>query len=309
MRYSKIMAKVDVGALHDSILYRPQELVDQAERSFHKKIMAVCDDTLKNDCHLIMITGPSASGKTTTAKKIVAELEERGHKVTRISLDNFYKNRDSLPFWSDGYKNCESIESMDLLLFEQVIGTLLTKGFAHLPVYDFSTGNRAERTIPVSCDDDTYLVIEGIHAINPELSRCISQFPSLSVYISVHSDFIDPQGNILLHARDLRLMRRILRDQVHRHTSVMETLKMWDYVLKGEELYMQPYRGFADFHINSTHVYEPFLYRDNLLKAFDNPEIFSAYPQTAQRLCSAAENFATLSQQLVPPSSLIQEFL
>ena len=124
----------------------------------------------------------------------------------------------------------------------------------------------------------------------------------------MHSDFVNDQGDLLMSARDLRLTRRLLRDYYYRGTAAEETLKMWDYVLRGEDLYIRPYRIYADRHVNSVHNYEPFLYRDALCRLLEHPDSDSPYHETIERLRACAAFFFPIDQSLIPPASLIQEF-
>ena len=228
--------------------------------------------------------------------------------VNRISLDNFYKSSDQLPRWEDGYQNYESVEGLDLDCFRETVQRLLQTGRAQFPIFDFTAGCRSEKTFEISYDEHTYLIIEGIHALNPLLTDTLAPHRTVKLYISVHSDFVDDGGRILLGARDLRLTRRLLRDFYYRGTGAEETLRMWDYVLRGEDLYIRPFREFADAHINSTHDYEPSLPRHPRRNAAaDRPGL--PYRETIGRLTDSARHFFGIDQALVPATSLIQEFI
>ena len=309
LKYRAKMDPIPAASISGALAVYPEQLVASEEQLFQKKIQSACDAIERDQLHLILLTGPSASGKTTTAKKIALELEARGKKVSRISLDNFYRPAAELPRWEDGYQNYESVEGLDIPRFEQFVEELFKTGSSRLPLFDFTTGTRREKEILLSFDEHTYVIFEGIHALNPFVTEPLAPHPSLKIYISVHSDFIGPQEQVLLGARDLRLTRRLLRDFYHRTTPAEETLQMWDYVLRGEDLYIRPFRQHADMHINSTHAYEPFLYRDQLLQLLKNTSEESPYLQTIQRLRNSIASFSPISSQLIPQTSLIQEFL
>ncbi|WP_278942738.1 uridine kinase family protein [Anaerotruncus colihominis] len=309
MKYSQVMEQVRTSVIASALSGHPADAIAQVEDAYYQQISSICDMVTHDHIHLLLVTGPSASGKTTTAKKLALELHVRGKRVNRLSLDNFYKSSDELPRWEDGYQNYESVEGLDLQCFERVMQTLFRDGRAQFPIFDFTAGRRAEKTFELTFDNHTYLIIEGIHALNPVLAPAFHGHRTVKTYISVHSDFVNDQGDLLMSARDLRLTRRLLRDYYYRGTAADETLKMWDYVLRGEDLYIRPYRIYADRHVNSVHNYEPFLYRDALCRLLEHPDSDSPYHETIERLRACAAFFFPIDQSLIPPASLIQEFI
>ena len=309
MRYTHRMEQISIPETAHALRETPQKAMNFAEGKYGEKILSVCRELESREAKVLLLPGPSSSGKTTTAKMIAAELKNRGSRVNRISLDNFYKSLDELPLWEDGSRNCESVEGLDIACFAECMEQLLREGRAGFPIYDFSVKRRLDTRKELLYDEHTYVVVEGIHALNPLISGALHGRPCLQVYISVHSDFLDGAGNVRLAARDLRLMRRIVRDFHFRATPVMETLRMWDYVLKGEELYIHPFRERADLHINSTHFYEPFLYREKLLEILDGAQGDSPWNATVRRLIKDEETFFPIDSRLVPRYSLIREFI
>lgn len=309
MKYSPIRDKVNAEEIGIALRENPGGLVARAEESYYQKLCGVCDTAIREHKYIILVTGPSASGKTTSAKRIASILEARGKRVNRISLDNFYRDKDKLPRWEDGYQNYESVEGLDIACFDSVMSDLLTKGSAVFPIFDFSSGRRAAKTFTLQFHDESYLIIEGIHALNPVLYNVLKDYPAIKVYISVHSEIADDTGDVIFSARDLRLCRRVLRDFHCRSTSAQGTLKMWKYVLKGEKLYIFPFRENADLHIDSLHPYEPFLYHDGLEKMMRTIEPDSPYSKKAGRLLEANAHFFPIPGSLIPATSLIQEFI
>ena len=309
MKYNPEMSKIQLDSVADAVANDAQQAVLAAEQLYRDKIEKMCNLALDQQKEIILITGPSASGKTTTAKRLADALVAHGKKVNRISLDNFYRPTEELPLWEDGYQNYESIDGLDISRFDHNLNQLLTQKTAQFPIFDFTVGKRAEKTYTLSYDDSTYLIIEGIHALNPMLYNVIGQYAALKVYISVHSNFLCQNGQPSLTARDLRLCRRLLRDYLYRGTSGAGTLEMWGYVLKGEDLYIRPFRQHADLHIDSTHSYEPFLYHSGICEMLGEISPASPHYQTAQHLLHANEGLFPLPYELIPASSLIQEFI
>lgn len=309
MKYSDVMKNIPIKTVGDKLSTWPMDAVRRMEQGYFQRVLSLCNEAIDKERHTILITGPSASGKTTTAKQVVEELRARGYRVNRISMDNFYKTADELPRWSDGYQNYEAIEGLDLDCFETTLATLYSTGRAQFPIFDFNTGKRAEKTFELTHDENTFLIVEGIHALNPALSATLAQVPSMKVYISIHSNFVDENGEIILRGMDLRLLRRLIRDFYHRGTPAPDTFHMWDYVVKGEELYIYPFRENADVYFNSTHNYEPFLYHDEALAMLGQIPADSRYRETIDRLIESLAPFFSIDRALVPDDSLLQEFI
>lgn len=308
MKYRRQMNEIDIAKTSAALSGSPGTLIELDERKFRGELEKIGAMAISGHRHLILITGPSSSGKTTTAKRIADILTAYEKKAVRISLDNFYRPVGEMPLWDDGYQNYESVECLDLNLFDRVMHELLESGHTMLPHFNFLSGDRDDSVIPLSYDESTYLILEGIHALNPELTDVLDGYETLRVYISTHSNFFD-YNNVVLTARDLRLARRIMRDYLYRGTSAMETLEMWRYVLRGEDLYIRPFRQYADVHIDSTHSYEPYLYHNSLLSLIETIGRDSRDFDYVKRLINARDYFFPIDESLIPQTSLIQEFI
>ncbi|MDD3193556.1 MAG: hypothetical protein PHE47_06855 [Oscillospiraceae bacterium] len=307
-RYQEKMEKISAEKMSASILQNPEMLFVAEEAAFDGKIQEVCDYVIEKQTAIILLAGPSASGKTTTAKKLIAHLKERGKKAERISLDNFYKPRDQLPAWKDGSVNFESIDGLDTDHFHSLMQRLWKEREADFPIFDFQENRRREKTFHVSYSPDTFLIFEGIHALNPLFFAAMDGHPCTGIYVSVHSDFAADDGRVLLSARQLRLTRRIIRDLVARGSTAANTLSMWDKVLKGERLYIQPYREVADIHINTTHGFEPFLYHDRIGVALADYPADAPGLEVVKSLVERYERFSPCSGEFLSSQSLIREF-
>lgn len=309
MKYLNTMESVFLSELKKQLPEHTMQLIQHQEQQYQQKISWMCQEITKHNSNIILLTGPSASGKTTTAIKLLDELKKSGKKVCRISLDNFYKNNEDQPRWKDGQKNFETIESLDITYFHEKISELLTTGYAEFPLFDFPLGMRSSKTFPLNYDSQTYLIFEGIHALNPLLCEHLHQNRIIRIYVSVHSDFINSDGKVILKARNLRLLRRLLRDRLHRDADALETLELWKYVLRGEKLYIKPFRKCADIHINSTHHYEPFLYKESAIEMLTPLLADPNYGKLAQTLISGLNGLPEISKDQIPKNSLIQEFI
>ena len=305
--YSSDYQLANLDELASSLRQNPQELVNREEARYNDVISQIADYIHTHNLNLLLIAGPSASGKTTTSKRLEAALQAREHRVYRISLDNFYRESDTLPQWEDGSPNFETPDSLDIPYYQSKMQQLFHRGEQKFSVFDFKTNTRGPETFTVKYDANTCLILEGIHALNPKLMPNDS-FSTLRVYISPHTQFFY-QGEVLLIARQLRLIRRILRDTALRGATPKQTLKMWNQVLRGEREYLHPFRKMADVHINTTHLYEPFLYAGPFLQLMEKSgRSWEEYP----KILPVLKGMKTVSQlgclTEIPETSLICEF-
>ena len=312
MKYSSATAQVPLEPLARALEKDPGRAVLLEEFHFARKMKGVWAAVLERQTPVLLVCGPSSSGKTTTARRIAARLGQSGKPSHIISLDDFYKDRDQpLPRWPDGAINYESPQCLDLDLLDSKMKELWQRGRATFPVFDFHRKERrTDMGIEIAWTPDSYLILEGIHALNPMLDGKLGGYDPLRLYISVHSDFVDGDGRVVLGARELRLSRRILRDIRHRASPVTRTLELWGGVLRGEELYIRPYRDYADIHIDTTHGYEPFLYAQTLTQHLQSGGDYGDYRFLVNRMLAAQESFRPrLDSEIVPFDSLLREFL
>lgn len=309
MKYMPITEKLDIPAKEELLRWDPKALVLSEEKAFRQRVIEVFWRAEEEESQVILLSGPTSSGKTTASRVLAEGLTRNGNRAVRISLDDFYKNRDQAPLWEDGQKNFETIDGLDLDALGECMEDLLTKGHTKIPIFDFSTGTRSPLTHDLTFDEHTCIIFEGLHALNPRIAPLVEKFRILRLYISVHSDFVDKEGKVVLAARELRLLRRLLRDRVRRNTGARETLRLWDYVLRGENLYMQPYRPLADMHINSAHGYEPFLYSREAADMLRGIPADDPHKELVDHLLAALEGLPEMDWDLIPRNSLIQEFI
>ena len=282
----------------------PRRLVAEAESDYHSQLQEVA---LRFHGHRVLcLAGPSGSGKTTTANKLAALLTEDGTPTVVLSMDDFYKNQeDMVPI--DGKLNFEVIESLEVGILQKKIHELLRKGCSLLPRYDFSTGTRTDDCVEVQLPKNGAIIIEGIHGLHEELAACFEKDLLYRVYISPHSGFQNEDG-IGIDKRQVRLVRRMIRDNHHRNASPIETLMLWEEVCRAEDLYVRPMARFADYRINSVHLYEPCLFRDEMIALLEQVPRNSKYHQMCENLKFSLGKFASLSPEFLPKDSLLREF-
>jgi len=309
MKYTPIMEKLDLPAKEELLRWDPKALILSEEKAFRQRIIEVFWRAEADESQVILLSGPTSSGKTTASRILAEGLTRNGNRAVRISLDDFYRDRADAPLWEDGQKNFETIEGLDLDALGECMDDLFTKGYTKVPIFDFATGTRSTLTRDLTFDEHTCLIFEGLHALNPQLTPLVEKFRILRLYISVHSDYVDRDGRVLLAARDLRLLRRLLRDRVRRNTGAEETLRLWDYVLRGENLYMHPYRPLADMHINSAHGYEPFLYAKEGVAMLREIPANDPHREAVDKILAALDGLPDMDWDLIPRNSLIQEFI
>lgn len=308
-RWSDILNISAVCSLNDAISNGEiKELILIAEALQEKKIAQIADEIHKSGKKFVFIAGPSSSGKTTFSKRLCIQLKVIGIKPHVISLDDYYKKREEIPYESDGSQNFENINTLEI---EKLNNDLinLKKGIeVETPLYDFVTGEPKTKGKKIKLEEDDVLVIEGIHGLNDCLTPKISIEDKFKIYISALTQLnIDEHNRI--STTDTRLIRRIVRDHFFRGFSASSTINMWPAVLKGEEENIFPFQENADVTFNSALIYEMCALKviaEPLLFNMDKSE--SGYTE-AKRLLNLLNSFLAINPQDIPGNSLIREFL
>lgn len=297
--------------INDLAAREPEQLVADAEKRYVNIVDMAADRILEKagGGEIVMLAGPSSAGKTTTAKRLKLNFESRGFGVDTISLDDFYLDKGKGPRREDGTFDFETVHALDLPLIHDCLLELMEHGQAEFPQFDFTTGKRMEQTKHVNLGSSDVIVIEGLHALNPIITDTLPHDRLVRLYISLSSRIYNEDMGIILNKRNMRFVRRMVRDYKFRNSSTENTYCMWDGVLEGEEKYLMPYRDCADIRINSVHIYEPCVFRDEAIELLEQVEKGSAYFSAAERLIKALRRFCPLPAELVPESSLLREFL
>ncbi|MCI6886809.1 MAG: nucleoside kinase [Lachnospiraceae bacterium] len=299
-----------VGALNDQISAgKMNELILVQEALMEKKIGDVAEMIASRpEAKIVMIAGPSSSGKTTFSHRLSVQLKAKGLKPHPIAVDNYFVNREDSPRDEKGNYNYEALECLDVALFNRNMTDLLAGKTVELPYYNFVTGVREYRGEYLTLGPEDILVIEGIHCLNEQLSYSLPKKNKFKIYISALTQLnIDEHNRI--PTTDGRLIRRIVRDARTRGSSAQATIRMWPSVRRGEEENIFPYQEDADVMFNSALVYEL-----SVLKYYAEPLLFgvprdSAEYLEAKRLLKFLDYFLGVSCEDIPKNSIVREFI
>lgn len=299
--------KYEIRDIIDQSVETPLELVEFSENKYHNRVRKVVEVINDNDCKVVFLAGPSASGKTTTAIKLAEYLKESGKNSITISLDDYLKDVVDLPICDDGEVDYESINTLDIECFTKSISDLVNTKKAEIPLFDFVAHKRNGYN-QVTIDDDTVIIVEGLHALNPQITDCHFSDNTLKLYISVKTEY-SSDGEVVLNSRNMRLIRRLIRDYHTRGANAERTLNMWKKVLEGENLYIKPFRKTCDYWLDSGHLYEPLIYNHYLTPVLEEVEKDSVYYDTAKKLLDILSHFSEMDKSVIPSDSLLREFI
>ena len=261
----------------------------------------------KDKIKIVLMAGPSSSGKTTTCRKLSMYLRSFGLKIRSISMDDYFKELDETPLGDDGKPDFESLAAMDLDLFDSQMEKLLNKEVVKLPTYNFLLGKK-EYKEEVQLDNNEILVIEGIHALDTNVLTNIKREKKYKIYLSALTELnIDNHNRI--STTDNRLLRRIIRDNRTRGYDVTRTIEAWPKVREGEEKYIFPYQDDADYTLNTGLIYEI-----GVLKTYVEPLLYSVpedsvHYEEAKRLINFLRLFLPIPSDAIPADSIIREFI
>lgn len=289
------------------------DLINVSEALQEKKIAQIADEiTSRNQngerVKLVLISGPSSSGKTTFSKRLSIQLMTNGIRPYPISLDDYFVNREETPLGIDGKHDFESFYALDLPFFEEQLKELLEGKEVELPRFNFVTGKREWSGKKLRIDDHMVLILEGIHALNPALTPNIPAESKYKIYVSALTTILLDNHNYI-PTTDNRLLRRIIRDYKYRNYSAEETIARWPSVRAGEDKWIFPYQEYADTMFNSALLFELAVmkeYAEPILRKVPNncPEYSEAH-----RLLKFLSYFTSLQDKELPPTSLLREFL
>lgn len=313
-RWNQILGISTVGDLNVACNEgHATDLINVSEALQEKKIAQIADEITHRDqdgkrVKLVLISGPSSSGKTTFSKRLSIQLMTNGLKPYPISLDDYFVNRNDTPLDENGKHDFESLYAVDLPFFEEQLTTLLNGGEVELPRYNFTTGKREMSGKKLRIDEHMILIIEGIHALNPALTSHIPNENKYKVYVSALTTILLDNHNYI-PTTDNRLLRRIIRDYKYRNYSAEETIARWPSVRAGEEKWIFPYQENADAMFNSALLFELAVLKDYVEPVLRKvPNRCPEYSE-AHRLLRFLNYFISVQDKELPPTSLLREFL
>lgn len=283
-------------------------LINVSEAMQERKIAAVADQVKALGCRIVLIAGPSSSGKTTTCKRLAVQLAAVGLRPRTISMDDYFVDREHTPRDAKGEYDFECLQALDVAYFNEQLQTLLEGGKVELPHFNFQTGSREASGKFLQLNEQEVLIIEGIHALNPQLTPQIPRAEKYQLYVSALTTIqLDEQRRI--STSDNRLLRRIIRDHKFRGYSATETIRRWPSVRAGEEKWIFPFQENCNMMVNSALLYELAVLRSYVLPLLE--EVPSSEPEyeEAWRLRQLVGFFEPIPDKQIPPTSLLREFL
>lgn len=302
------MAETEISKINALAETNPEELVLSAEKRYNDFVKKIADRVAESgNIRIILLAGPSGSGKTTTANILSDEIRARGLDSFVISLDNFYRNADDpmYPRLANGDRDYEAAEALNLPEIEEVLSDIAEGKEFSVPRYDFKIGARSEvENYPKMTHG--CVIIEGLHALNPKIYEHLSTDRAIRIFISVSTN-INEDGERIMSGRNMRFVRRMVRDSIYRNADAERTLEMWGNVLIGEDKYLYPFRKNADFDFDTFHAFEPGVmkkYAQNLIS-----KELAEKNSYAKRVLTALNKAVEVDEKLVPNDSLIREFI
>lgn len=284
------------------------EIINVSEALQERKIARVADEICNLSRRLVLLAGPSSSGKTTTSKRLAIQLAACGMRPMTISMDDYFVNRVNTPLDEKGEYDYECLGALDVPYFNKQLAQLLNGERVELPRYDFVSGERVPSGRELKMDKNNVLIIEGIHALNPNLTPQIPSEEKFQVYVTALTTIqLDEKRKI--STTDARLLRRMLRDKNFRNYSAEETIHRWPSVRAGEEKWIFPFEDNCDMMINTALLYELSVLRLHVLPILEEVPTDAPEYSEAFRLRQFIGFFEPISSKQIPPTSLLREFL
>lgn len=300
-----------VSSLNEKILSQDINEVIRINEALHeKKIAAIADVICQDDeINIILIAGPSSSGKTTFAQRLAVHLKVNGKRPISISVDDYFVDRDKTPVNEKGEFDFEALEAIDLETFNDDLVKLLEGEEIELPKYNFISGKSERSGKKIRVDKDHPIIVEGIHGLNPRLASYIPEKNKFKIYISALTQLnIDAHNRI--STRDTRLIRRMVRDNKYRGNDVFRTFELWKGVTKGEDKHIFPHQENADIMFDSALVYELAVLKKYAIPLLEEVGKDSPYYSEAKRLLRFLNYFRIIEdEEVIPSTSILREFI
>lgn len=313
LEFNEVVGITNVADLNNAVLNDNASMLINVAEALHNAKFSQIADRIASRYHegcarIVLIAGPSSSGKTTSSKRLAIQLMINRIVPKVISLDNYFVNREDTPKDENGDYDYESLHALDLELFNSDMRKLINGEEVDMPTYDFASGKRVFKGEKMKLDRNNVLLIEGIHGLNPELTSLIPEEQKFRVYVSALTTLTIDDHN-WVPTTDNRLLRRIIRDHKYRGVDALETIARWQNVRKGEEKWIFPFQENADATFNSSLLFEL-----GVMKEYAEPllrKVPRNVPEFAEavRLLTFLNYFLPISEKQIPSTSLLREFL
>ena len=312
MGWNKLLHISNVGEFNKACKNQKSfEMIKLSEALHEKKVAQIADQIAHRESgvpRFVLISGPSSSGKTTFSKRLTIQLMVNGIRPVVISMDNYFVNREDTPRDENGEWDFEHLHTLDLPLFRQQVADLLAGKTVSLPFYNFETGMREYRGDTLRLEKDTVVILEGLHALNPELMPNIPREATFKIYVSSLTT-VNLDNHNWIPTSDVRLIRRIVRDYRYRGYSARETIARLNSVPRGEDRWIAPFQEEADVMFNSALLFELAVLKRHAEPILDEVPKYCDEYTTAHRLKKYLSYFESIPEREIPPTSFLREFV
>ena len=287
----------------------PRELISEAEAEYQQELDAAADMAADRNARLILLVGPSSSGKTTTSRRLGQALERRGRHTVALSLDDFsYLYRKAPPEYHNGRPYYEGISNINVELLHERIRELFDHGEAYTPIFDFRTGEKNLNGTLAKIGPEDIILVEGIQALVPQTAEGFDDISQLRVYAGIRGRY-ERNGEIVADNEKIRFIRRLVRDAYFRRSVADRTFDIWDNVLLGNEINIWPYLETVDIAVNTSFAYEACVMTARLKKLLNDPDRVGTRAEDIKDLIDIYSPFPEYDFDLVPKTSMLREFI
>ena len=280
--------------------------IRHCEFEYESRIYAAAKEIMASGKRIVMLTGPSASGKTTTSNKIAEKIRTMGKNAQVLSMDNFFKNPEVYPRLPDGTKDYENVGAVDIELMDKCLKEILETGRSVMPMFDFKTERRVEDAISMDIGDGI-IIVEGIHALNPVVLGDLPRDQVFTIYAGLREEY-SHQGQRVLPTRDIRMVRRMIRDFKHRGHSPEKTIAMWQSVCDGEDKYIKPFKQNADLLLDTSFSCEILVMNSALKNLSAGLKDGSPESERLEKLIKVFNNCDYIPEGYLLAKSMLKEF-
>lgn len=300
----------DIENVNKSIASGFSEMISKTEAEIERKVEETAKAIFEKGekLKIVLVSGRSASGKTTFTKKVCKKLCEMGREARHISLDDFLLGFKYMPVNEDGTFDMESIAGLDTALANETFRLLLTEGKADFPTFDFPEQRRGDRWNRVEIGENGIIMIEGIHSLNPLLTENLPEEGIMKMFIEPRFSY-EKWGRTVFSAEEVRLMRRMTRDELFRGWEAEKTFAQWKSVLAGEKIYIEPYIGLAEIKVDTSMDFEPAVFVNILSEMLLRIDEKSQFYGMAEDFLKKLSFFEKISPDFLPKDSLLREFV